>query len=136
MAFSLLALVSACGEAPTAPSQFAPFSQTDLRLGTGADAVSGVTVETNYTLWLYNASAAENKGVQVETSVAGTPLSFQLGTTQVIAGMNQGVTGMKVGGLRRIVIPPSLAYGQSRSGIIPPNATLLFEVELLNVTAP
>lgn len=135
-AFSVLALISACGETPTAPSQFAAFSQADLRVGTGAEAVNNSTLSTNYTLWLYSASAAENKGTRIESSVGGTPFSFVLGTSQVIAGMNQGVAGMRVGGLRRIVIPPSLGYGQNRSGIIPPNATLLFEVELLDVTAP
>jgi len=134
----VLALVTtaACGETPTAPSQFAPFRQTDLRLGLGAEAVTSSTVNLDYTLWLYNNAAADNKGLQVETSVGGTPFTFVLGSSQVIAGMNQGVAGMRVGGVRRLIIPPSLAYGQDRSGIIPPNATLVFEVDLLEVTAP
>lgn len=131
-----LVITAACGETPTAPSQFAPFRQTDLRLGLGAEAVTSSTVSLDYTLWLYNNAAADNKGLEVETSVGGTPFSFVLGSSQVIAGMNQGVAGMRVGGVRRLIIPPSLAYGQDRSGIIPPNATLVFEVDLLEVTPP
>jgi FKBP-type peptidyl-prolyl cis-trans isomerase len=72
--------------------------------------------------------------VQFDSSVGQTPFTFTLGAGQVIAGWEQGVQGMKVGGVRRLVVPPSLAYGQSRYGPIPPNATLVFEIELLEVT--
>ena len=121
----------ACGGSPTTPS--APFSQSDIRVGTGATAASGNTLSVNYTGWLYDASKPEQKGAKFESSIGGTPLSFTLGSGQVIPGWDQGIPGMRVGGLRRLVIPPSLAYGGNRNGPIPPNATLVFEVELLSV---
>ena len=111
----------------------APYSQTDLVVGTGDEAVVGKTVSINYSLWLYSDTAAENKGTFIQTSVGGAPFVWQLGSNGAIAGMNQGVTGMKVGGKRRLVIPPDLAYGSSGNGPIPPNATLVFEVDLLSV---
>jgi FKBP-type peptidyl-prolyl cis-trans isomerase len=128
------ALISGCGETPTTPSQFAPFSQTDLRLGTGTEAASSNRVTVDYTLWLYDATATGNRGIQIESSVGGTPFTFVLGSSDVIQGWNRGVAGMRVGGIRRLVIPPSLAYGQDRKGIIPQNATLVFDIELLDVT--
>jgi FKBP-type peptidyl-prolyl cis-trans isomerase len=131
---ALSALMGACGETPTTPSQFASFSQTDIQVGTGAEAVGANRVTVNYTLWLYDSTATANKGIQIESSVGGTPFTFVLGSTDVIQGWNRGVAGMRVGGIRRLVIPPSLAYGQDRKGIIPPNATLLFDIELLEVT--
>jgi FKBP-type peptidyl-prolyl cis-trans isomerase FkpA len=124
-------IVTACGGSPTTPS--APFSQTDVRVGTGAAAASGNTLSVNYTGWLYDASKPEQKGAMFESSIGSTPLSFTLGAGQVIPGWDQGIPGMRVGGLRRLVIPPSLAYGPSRNGAIPPNATLVFDVELLSV---
>lgn len=127
------AALAGCGNSPTEPSSSAPYSQTDLRAGTGTDAVAGKAVTVHYTGWLYDASKPDNKGVQFETSVGSTPFSFSLGFGQVISGWDQGVPGMKVGGLRRLVIPPSLAYGTVRNGPIPPNATLVFEIELLEV---
>ena len=126
--------VAGCGgDSPTAPSQNVPYSQTDLRVGTGTEAVSGSRVTVHYTGWLYDGSLPEQKGTQFETSVGRTPFSFTLGARQVIEGWDQGVPGMKVGGLRRLVIPPALAYGSSGQGPIPPNATLIFEIELLQV---
>jgi FKBP-type peptidyl-prolyl cis-trans isomerase FkpA len=125
--------VSGCTETPTAPSNFAPFTVTDLRVGTGGDAVTGRTLTVNYTGWLYNTSRTDNKGAIFDTSVGAEPFTFLLGAQAVIQGWDQGLTGMRVGGLRRLVIPPSLAYGAARNGVIPPNATLLFEVELLEV---
>jgi FKBP-type peptidyl-prolyl cis-trans isomerase FkpA len=127
-------LLSACSESPTEPSHSAAFARTDLRAGSGAEAASGNTLRVNYTLWLYSATAADNKGVKVESSDTETPFSFVLGSGQVIDGWNQGLTGMRVGGLRRLVVPPSLGYGDTRKGIIPPNATLLFEIELVEIT--
>jgi FKBP-type peptidyl-prolyl cis-trans isomerase FkpA len=123
-----------CGsDSPTAPSSYAPFSTTDLRVGTGASAVAGNTLTVHYTGWLFDGSKPDNKGLQFETSRGGTPYTFILGVGAVIQGWEQGIVGMNGGGLRRVVIPPSLAYGGSRVGIIPPNATLVFEVELLEV---
>jgi FKBP-type peptidyl-prolyl cis-trans isomerase len=89
----------------------------------------------NYTLWLYDSTQAENKGRQIQTNVGGTPFVFTLGAGMVIRGWDQGVVGMKAGGVRRFVIPPDLAYGStgSPSGGIPPNATLVFDVELISV---
>jgi len=127
----------ACGnDGPTAPSGGqAPgvaFSQTDIRVGTGADAVNGRTTTVSYTGWLYDVNAAENKGRQFDAS---SSFQFQLGAGRVIRGWDLGVVGMKVGGRRRLVIPPDLAYGSAGAGAaIPPNATLVFEVELLNVS--
>jgi FKBP-type peptidyl-prolyl cis-trans isomerase FkpA len=128
----LSAAAVGCAESATAPSS-APFSQADVRVGTGADAASGATATVNYTGWLYDASRPDHKGLQFDSSIGRTAFTFVLGAGQVIKGWDQGVPGMKVGGLRRLVIPPSLAYGDTRRGVIPPNATLLFEIELLNV---
>jgi FKBP-type peptidyl-prolyl cis-trans isomerase FkpA len=132
VACAVLAAAAACGggdSSPTSPSDSAPYSQTDIRIGTGAEATAGRSVTVNYTLWLYSASAAENKGRRIE---AGT-FPFVLGTGRAIRGFDQGIVGMRVGGLRRLVIPPDLAYGSQGQGDIPPNATLVFEVELTSV---
>jgi FKBP-type peptidyl-prolyl cis-trans isomerase FkpA len=99
-------------------------------VGTGAEATAGRTVSVNYTLWLYSASAAENKGQRIE---GGTFPPFVLGTGRTIPGFDRGIVGMRVGGLRRLVIPPDLAYGAQGNGPIPPNATIVFDVELTNV---
>jgi FKBP-type peptidyl-prolyl cis-trans isomerase FkpA len=136
MAVALLALstlASGCSQSPTAPSSYAPFSQTDLRLGGGADAATGSVLTVTYTGWLYDPSQVSQKGATFDSSVGRDPFTFTLGAGTVIAGWEQGLVGMKAGGLRRLVIPPSLGYGWSRVGPIPPNATLLFEVELLDV---
>lgn len=126
-------LLSACGSSPTAPSSYAPYSQSDLVVGTGTEAVTGNVLTVNYTGWLYNGSATDGKGPQFGTSYDSTPFSFTLGGSQVISGWDRGLVGMKVGGVRRLVVPPSLAYGNVRSGPIPPNATLVFEVQLVDV---
>ena len=111
-----------------------PYSQTDLRVGTGADATSGKRLTVNYTGWLYSAGAADNKGAQFDSSIGRAPFAFTLGAGQVIRGWDQGVAGMKVGGQRRLVLPPDLAYGAAGAGgAIPPNATLIFDIELLGV---
>lgn len=134
---SVLVAISACGgsnASPTSPSQpGAPYSQTDIRVGTGAEATAGRTLTVNYTGWLYNPSGTDGKGTQFDSSAGRGPFSFVLGRGQVIAGWDQGVAGMRVGGLRRLVLPPNLAYGASGNGPIPPNATLVFDIELLNV---
>ena len=129
----LLVASAACGPAPTQPSHFSAFQQTDLRLGTGTEAAAGNTLSVDYTLWLYNATAPDNKGPLLDSSLGTEPFSFVLGRGDTIRGWDQGLVGMRAGGLRRLVIPPSLAYGRSRSGLVPPNATLVFEVELLTV---
>jgi len=126
---------SACTASSTAPSS-APFSQTDVKIGAGDPVASGNTVTVDYTGWLYDPSKSDFKGLVFDTSIGKDPFTFTIGSGQVIAGWEQGVPGMKVGGLRRLIIPPSLAYGAVRSGPIPPNATLLFEIQLLSVAPP
>ena len=128
---SVLAISQACGDAPTSPTT--AVSTTDLRVGTGTDATAGKLLTVHYTGWLFDASRADQKGLQFDTSRASSDgFSFTLGVGQVITGWDRGIVGMKVGGLRRLVIPPSLAYGTSRNGPIPPNATLVFDIELLD----
>lgn len=133
LAVMVLLAAAACGDSPAAPVNLARFSQTDLVVGTGAEAVSGKTIRVDYTGWLYNAEREDNKGAEFDSSATRGPLEFTLGIGDVIAGWEQGLVGMKVGGKRRIVIPPSLAYGGTRRGPIPPNATLVFDVELIEV---
>jgi len=106
----------------------------DIVLGTGVTANSGASVTVDYTGWLYDASKPDQQGLQFDSSIGKTPFSFTLGAGEVIKGWELGVPGMLVGGERRLVIPPSLAYGDTRSGIIPPNATLVFDITLLNVS--
>ncbi|MGI9027084.1 MAG: FKBP-type peptidyl-prolyl cis-trans isomerase [Burkholderiaceae bacterium] len=108
---------------------------TDTQVGTGAEAVAGKTVVVHYTGWLFDATATDNKGKKFDSSRdRGDPFSFGLGAGQVIKGWDQGVAGMKVGGQRTLVIPPELGYGaRGAGGVIPPNATLVFDVELLDV---
>jgi FKBP-type peptidyl-prolyl cis-trans isomerase len=88
-----------------------------------------------YTLWLYDSSKPQNKGLQLESTAGGDPFSFLLGAFQVVEGWDRGVAGMRVGGQRRLVVPPDLAYGDSRNGLVPPNATLVFDIELVTVAA-
>ena len=130
LAVALAATVTACSnDSPTAPTASVPYSQSDLRVGTGTEATTGRTVTVAYSGWLYVDTTADHKGTRFD---AGT-ISFVLGAGQVIRGWDRGILGMRVGGQRRLVIPPDLAYGASGSGPIPPNATLLFEVELQGV---
>ena len=129
----VMAAASACGDSPTGPVNMARYSQTDLVVGTGAEAVAGKTLTVHYTGWLYNEARTDSKGAEFDSSVGRNPLTFTLGAGQVIQGWEQGFTGMKVGGKRRLIIPPSLAYGGTRRGPIPPNATLVFEIELIAV---
>ena len=107
----------------------------DQKLGTGATAVAGKSVVVHYTGWLHDAGAKDNKGAKFDSSRdRGDPFSFSLGAGQVIKGWDQGVAGMKVGGQRTLLIPPELGYGaRGAGGVIPPNATLVFDVELLDV---
>jgi FKBP-type peptidyl-prolyl cis-trans isomerase FkpA len=134
----LLACAAACGggnSSPTSPSTpRGEYSSTDLRVGAGAEATPLRRLSVHYTGWLYDPGRTDAKGSQFETSVGRTPFAFTLGAGAVIRGWDQGVAGMRVGGLRRLVLPPELAYGASGSPpVIPPNATLVFEIELLDV---
>lgn len=109
---------------------------TDLVSGVGDEALPGMIVIVHYTGWLYDANAPELRGKQFDSSrERGQPFSFPLGGGRVIRGWEQGIPGMKVGGVRRLVIPPGLAYGSRNigNGLIPPHSTLMFEVELLAV---
>jgi len=108
---------------------------TDSKVGTGTTATSGKEVSVHYTGWLYDPKAADKHGKKFDSSKdRGEPFSFKLGARQVISGWDQGVAGMKVGGARTLVIPSDLAYGsRGAAGAIPPNATLVFDVELLDV---
>jgi FKBP-type peptidyl-prolyl cis-trans isomerase len=129
----MMAGASGCSESVTSPSGQAPFGQTDLRAGTGSAVINGSVISVHYTGWLYRQSGTDGKGLQFETSRGTEPFSFTVGVGQVIDGWDQGLVGMRVGGLRRLVIPPSMAYGSFRNGVIPANATLVFEIELLEV---
>jgi len=132
---TLLLVVSCGGDDDNGPSltptTSAPYSQTDLVVGTGAVATSGSQVTVAYTGWLHDSGRPDAKGTQFDSRPT---FSFRLGTGAVIRGWDQGVPGMRVGGQRRLVIPPELAYGnQSPGAPIPPNATLVFDITLNNV---
>ena len=105
---------------------------TDVKVGDGAEAQKGLFVEVQYTGWLYKNGT---KGAQFDSSRdRGKPFAFKLGAGQVIPGWDEGVAGMKIGGQRTLIIPPELAYGaKGAGGVIPPNATLMFDVELVSV---
>ena len=106
----------------------------DTKVGTGTEARTGQTVTVHYTGWLYDEARPDRKGGKFDSSKdRDEPFAFRLGAGQVIPGWDQGVAGMKVGGTRTLTIPPGLAYGAGGAGgVIPPNATLLFDVELLD----
>jgi FKBP-type peptidyl-prolyl cis-trans isomerase FkpA len=124
--------VTATTEAPAAASQEVTMPSglkyQDLVVGTGAEATAGKTVSVHYTGWLTD-------GTKFDSSLdRGQPFPFQLGAGSVIRGWDEGVAGMKVGGKRKLTIPPALGYGErGYPGAIPPNATLVFDVQLLDV---
>jgi FKBP-type peptidyl-prolyl cis-trans isomerase FkpA len=126
--FLMTALILAsCGtaEEPTGPTQLVV---EDVTVGTGATAAAGDLVTLHYVGTFLD-------GRVFDSSVSrNSPFTFRLGTGAVIAGFDQGVTGMRVGGKRRLTIPPNLAYGAQGQGSIPPNATLRFEIDLLSLT--
>ena len=132
-----LAVMAGCGSTTaTGPSSSAPFTLVDLRLGDGTEASSGKNLTVNYTGWLYDPTKPDLKGLQFDTSAnSTTPFVFTLGTQSVIEGWDRGLVGMKVGGIRKLVIPAALGYGGVRNQSIPPYATLVFEIELLDVQA-
>jgi FKBP-type peptidyl-prolyl cis-trans isomerase FkpA len=105
----------------------------DTRAGSGDTARAGSRVTVHYTGWLHDASSADARGAKFDSSKdRGDPFRFDLGAGMVIRGWDEGVQGMQVGGTRVLVIPPELGYGaRGAGGVIPPNATLVFEVELL-----
>ena len=107
----------------------------DTTPGTGAEATAGQRVSVHYTGWLHAPDSANGRGTKFDSSKdRGDPFKFQLGAGQVIGGWDEGVQGMKVGGTRVLLIPSELGYGaRGAGGVIPPNATLVFEVELLAV---
>ena len=124
--------------APAMPAEpvLDPLVQTDTKVGTGPEAMVGSTVYMHYTGWLYKPMAARQRGRQFDSSIArGEPLDFVLGTGRVIKGWDQGVQGMKVGGKRTLIIPAHLAYGKrgAPGGGIPPDADLIFDVELVKI---
>ena len=127
-----------CSESTTSTSSVSDKTElmiTDVVMGSGAGAVVGKKVSVHYTGWLYDKSAADNKGKKFDSSRdRGKPFEFPLGAGHVIKGWDQGVAGMKVGGQRTLIIPPGMGYGsRGAGGLIPPNATLVFDVELLKV---
>ena len=135
--FSLLILCG-CGDpgAETmSQSSITELAKQDATTGTGADAASGRRVTVHYTGWLYDESKSDHKGQKFDSSRdRNEPFTFQLGAGEVIRGWDEGVAGMKVGGRRTLTIPPAYGYGaRGAGGVIPPNATLVFDVELLDV---
>jgi FKBP-type peptidyl-prolyl cis-trans isomerase FkpA len=141
----VVALLAACGgnadyqeeEQPPAMADtgITTLQKNDVTLGTGTEASAGQTVRVHYTGWLYDASKPDHKGTKFDSSKdRNDPFEFRLGAQEVIQGWDEGVAGMKVGGTRVLTIPPAMGYGaRGAGGVIPPNATLLFEVELLGV---
>ncbi len=125
-------------EAPimtSSASSITALQKNDTVVGTGREAEPGFNVSVHYTGWLYDEKAAGHKGKKFDSSVdRGQPFKFDLGAGQVIQGWDEGFAGMKVGGKRTLVIPSEMGYGaRGAGGAIPPNATLIFDVELLDV---
>lgn len=147
ISLSLTALMAGCSDSPrksdhsessmgsTIIHSSRAFTKTDVRLGTGTTAMSGQRVSVHYTGWIYEPASANQRGVQFDSSrTRGRPFTFPLGSGKVIKGWDQGVVGMKVGGQRTLIIPSNMAYGARGAGSdIPPHATLIFDVELLDV---
>ncbi len=132
------AINTACSK-PDLPAmestQVTELIKNDTKLGTGAEAIAGHDIAVHYTGWLYDETAPEHKGKKFDSSRdRGQPFEFGLGGGQVIKGWDQGFAGMKVGGQRTLIIPAKLGYGaRGAGGVIPANATLVFDVELLKV---
>ena len=116
-----------------ADSSALSFQKIDSVVGTGQVAKAGDRVTVHYSGWLYLPNAPEHHGTQFDSSRGREPFTFRLGSGGVIPGWDQGVAGMKVGGKRTLVIPAALGYGGEGAGPIPPNANLIFDVELLGV---
>ena len=133
--FAIALALGGCTSSPASPTGPVAFTQSDLRLGSGAEAVAGMTLTVQYTGWLYDPTKPDKRGLQFDTSVGRGPFQFRLGAGQVIQGWDEGLPGMKVEGIRQLIIPPSLAYGSFRNGPIPANAALVFEIELVDATS-
>lgn len=123
------------GQAATENASITTLVKIDNKVGKGKEAVSGKMVVVHYTGWLYDPTAPKKHGAKFDSSLdRGQPFSFPLGAGQVIRGWDEGVVGMKMGGQRTLIIPPEMGYGaRGAGGAIPPNATLIFDVELLDV---
>jgi FKBP-type peptidyl-prolyl cis-trans isomerase FkpA len=136
--FSVFALVAhASAQAPAAKEIKPPTAlvSIDRAIGDGPSAASGEPVLVHYTGYLWDASKPDNKGTQFDSSIGRpTPLGFIIGAGRVIKGWDEGIVGMKVGGQRTLIIPPDKAYGDKGAGaLIPPNSTLVFDVELMGI---
>ena len=133
----LVGLMSACGgkPAPAPPSPVTSMQSVELKSGAGDSIAPGKIAVVQYTGWLYEAAAKDNKGKQFDSSrTQGQPFRFPLGAGSVIKGWDQGVIGMKIGGSRRLIIPADMAYGDSGAGgVIPPGATLVFDIDLVAI---
>jgi FKBP-type peptidyl-prolyl cis-trans isomerase len=123
------------GAAPKGSSKVTELIKTDVKLGEGKEAKTGQYVTVHYTGWLYDAAAPDHKGKKFDSSRdRKDPFKFSLGMGNVIQGWDVGVQGMKIGGQRTLVIPSEMGYGaRGAGGVIPPNATLVFDVELLGI---
>ncbi|MGH8025315.1 MAG: FKBP-type peptidyl-prolyl cis-trans isomerase [Pseudoxanthomonas sp.] len=132
---ALLALSACADPGPPPGGSVAELQRIDEKPGTGATATAGSDVTVHYTGWLYDQNAKDQRGEKFDSSVdRGEPFTFLLGGGQVIRGWDDGVAGMRVGGKRRLLIPSHYGYGSDGAGgVIPPNASLVFEVELLDV---
>jgi FKBP-type peptidyl-prolyl cis-trans isomerase FkpA len=129
---------TACSEQATSKMETANMTElikTDIKQGGGALATAGHNVTVHYTGWLYDESAPDHRGKKFDSSRdRNEPFVFPLGGGRVIRGWDQGVEGMKIGGQRTLIIPSNMGYGaRGAGGVIPPNATLVFDVELLDV---
>ncbi|WP_313495844.1 FKBP-type peptidyl-prolyl cis-trans isomerase [Pseudoxanthomonas mexicana] len=135
LAASLLLLAACNAPVPPPGGSVAELKRIDTLAGTGAVATSGSDVTVHYTGWLYDEKAPQRRGLKFDSSVdRGQPFTFLLGAGQVIRGWDDGVAGMKVGGKRTLLIPADLGYGSNGAGgMIPPGASLVFDVELLDV---
>jgi FKBP-type peptidyl-prolyl cis-trans isomerase FkpA len=140
-ALVLLTLVAGCSREPAAPVAPPPpiteLRKVDVAVGTGEGISQGQRAVVHYTGWLYDPSASDQKGKKFDSSRdRGDPFRFVIGNAEVIRGWDEGVQGMQVGGRRTLIIPGPLAYGDRGTGPIPPNATLLFDIELLGIETP
>jgi FKBP-type peptidyl-prolyl cis-trans isomerase FkpA len=136
LALVTLPVSAQTGGGPTpAPAEIKELVIKDTKVGEGKAAEKGKAVLVHYTGWLYDPKAADQKGKQFDSSAGRVaPFGFLVGAGRVIKGWDEGVPGMMKGGKRTLIIPPSMAYGEKGAGgVIPPNATLLFEVELVDV---
>jgi FKBP-type peptidyl-prolyl cis-trans isomerase FkpA len=121
-------------DAPAAAPAITELIKVDVAPGAGEPIANGQTAVVHYTGWLYDPAAPAHKGLKFDSSRdRGQPFRFPVGGGRVIAGWDQGVLGMKIGGQRTLTIPSQLGYGEGGGGPIPPNATLLFDVELLAI---